>query len=104
MIIQLNDTNFEECLENESKQFLLIDFWTSRCEVCRYNAAVADELSKELENTLDIGKINVAESPYTVARFQIKVVPCMALFHKNKLIQEFYGIVSKADVKEAIRG
>lgn len=102
MIIQLNDSDVEKCLESNSKQFLLIDFWTSRCELCRYNAAISDELSKELENRLDVGKINVDESPYTIACFQIKIVPCMALFHKNKLVQEFYGIVSKTDVKEAI--
>lgn len=102
MIVQLNDTNFEEYLKNDSNRFLLIDFWTSRCELCRYNAAVVDELSKELENRIDLGKINVDENPYAAARFQIKIVPCMALFCKSKLLQEFYGIVSKADVKDAI--
>ena len=102
MIIKLTDSNIDQCLENNLKRFMLVDFWTSRCETCRFNSAVADEISKAYESILDIGKVNVEENPYTIARFQVNVVPFMALFHKQKLIHRFSGNISKSAVIDHI--
>lgn len=98
MIVKLTDSNIDQCLKNNLKRFILVDFWTSCYEICRFNSAVADEISKAYEDVLDIGKVNVDENPYIVARYQIKLVPCMALFKEQKIVDKLYGIVVESSI------
>ncbi len=98
MIIQLNDTNIDGYLEEYGDDYLLIDFWASRCEICRYNAFIADELAHDPEKKVVVGKVNVDKSPYTVAKFQISVIPSMVLIQGKKRIHEFMGVASTAEI------
>jgi len=95
MLIKMTDQNFVETIAQTDKVPLLVDFWTPREEACRYNAPVADEISKEYEGRLMVGKVNVDDCPYMVGTFQIKLVPSMALFQQGRLAASLPGIVTK---------
>ncbi len=98
MILQINDNIIDNILEQYSENLLLIDFWSARCESCRLNAAIADELSRETCEHVVIGKVNTDESPYIISRFCITIIPSMALIYKKKKINEFCGVVNSNDI------
>ena len=102
MIAHITHDNVHQYLNTPSKPYLLLDFWTSRCESCRYNAAVADELSREFDTILDVGKVNVDENPYLIAQLQIYSVPAMILWQNGRCVQKFLGIVSRDDVRKIL--
>lgn len=103
MLIKITDQNFVELIAQTDKKPLLVDFWTSRQESCRYNAPVADELSKEFDGRCDVGKVNVDECPYMIGMFQVKMVPSMALFQQGRLIALLAGVVTKDQVLQVMK-
>lgn len=103
MLIKITDQNFTEIIARTDKKPLLVDFWTSRQEACRYNAPVADEISKEFEASCDVGKVNVDECPYLIGAFQIKMAPSMALFQNNRLVAVFSGVITKEQVMSILK-
>ena len=103
MLIKLTDQNYIDTIAATDKTPLLVDFWTSRAEACRYNAPVADEIAREFEGRLSVGKVNVDDCPYLVGTYQIKVVPSMAVFHKGRLAATLAGVVTKEQVIEVLK-
>lgn len=103
MIINLNDENFEANINSKDNLPVLVDFWSCWCEACRYNAPVADELSTELAGKVKIGKVNVDQCPYTVGRYNLRVLPAMVLFSKGKKVLEFQGVQSKDTILAALK-
>jgi len=102
MIGPLVHSDFDRFLSSYDQELLLVDFWTTRCEACRHNAAVADELSRLLVDRLDVGKVNVDDDPNFVGHYQIAMVPCLALFAGSNLMHKFYGVQSVEEVVEFI--
>jgi len=99
MIININDNNYNKFLDKKDDKYYILDFWSSRCEACRFNAAIVDEVSKEYEGSFIVGKINVDESPYAVAHFSISILPCLVIYYKKKILTKFYGDTSKVTIK-----
>lgn len=97
-MIELNDLNFEKHISSDAKSPILIDFWTFRCESCRYNAPIIDELANEFKDKLRVGKLNVDNNPYTVGRYGIKVVPSVMVFLKGQIILRMYGASNRESV------
>jgi len=61
-MMELNDQNFKkEVLEN-SKMVLVI-FWSPGCGPCFKMEPIIEELAKEFENRVGVGKLNIIENP-----------------------------------------
>ena len=101
MILNLSDRDFGSIIA-KSKKPVLVDFWSTSCEACRFNAPVADEVSREFRDRLRVGKVNVDDCPYTVGRYNVKMIPSMMLFHHGKLIHVFKGIVTKDAIRKIL--
>ena len=91
--------NFEtEVLE--SKIPVIVDFWATWCGPCRMVAPVLEEIAKEFEGKIKVGKVNVDEQPELAAAFGVESIPTLAYFKDGKAVKGTVGYHTKEQIIE----
>ncbi|MCB0416742.1 MAG: thioredoxin [Bdellovibrionaceae bacterium] len=97
-ISSLNDANFSESVEQDSRP-ILVDFWAEWCMPCRALAPVIEELAQEFDGKVRFAKVNVDECKTVPAKFGIRGIPTLILFKDGKKINELVGNQPKDRIK-----
>ena len=82
---------------------VLVDFWAEWCGPCRMIAPILDEMSKEMEGKLKIGKVNVDEEQDLAIKFNMMSIPTMLLFKDGKPVTQIVGAMSKDQLLAKIK-
>ena len=99
-IVTLTPENFpKEVLE--STQPVLVDFWAEWCGPCKMLAPLLDELAKEYDGRVRIGKVNIDEHQELAARYGIRSIPTLLLFQAGQVADQMVGLRSKRDLKSS---
>jgi len=97
-IVTLTQENFDkEVLQ--SNQPVLVDFWAEWCGPCKALTPILEELSREYEGRIKIGKVNIDDSQHLAAQFNIHSIPTLLLFKKGDVVEQIVGLRSKRDLK-----
>jgi thioredoxin 1 len=83
---------------------VLVDFWAEWCGPCKMIAPILEETAGEFEGRLRIAKLNVDENGSTAAKFNIRSIPTLLLFHKGEVIASKVGAVSKSHLRAFLDG
>ena len=97
VITELNDRNFEEQVL-KSDQVWLVDFWAPWCGPCLMMAPILEEIAKDLEGKVRVGKLNVDENPETTSKYGIRAIPTLILFKAGKEIAQAVGVQPKEEL------
>jgi len=100
MAKEITDANLQEVLDNE--QLVVIDFWAEWCGPCRMISPIIDELAKEYDNKVCIGKVNVDENDDVVEKYGIRNIPTILFIKNGEIVDKKVGASSKADLKAKI--
>ncbi len=95
--IKITKHNFEQEVLN-SKEPILLDFWASWCGPCRMVAPTLDEISKEVEGTAKVGKINIDEESELASRFRVMSIPTLMVVKNGKISAQAVGVRPKKDI------
>jgi thioredoxin 1 len=95
------DANFEQEVLKSDKP-VLVDFWAPWCGPCQMMGPIIEELAKEMEGKVKIGKMNVDENPATAEKFGIMSIPSIKIYKEGRVIKEFTGVQSKESLKEEL--
>ncbi len=102
MALKVTDDNFQEEVLNSDKP-VLVDFWAEWCMPCLMLTPIIDELHKEYEGKIKVGKLNVDENRATASQYGVMSIPTVKLFKDGKIVKEFIGVQPKQVYEQAIK-
>jgi thioredoxin 1 len=97
----VTDSNFNEI--TKKNQLVLVDFWAPWCGPCRAMAPTIEELAKEYEGKVVIGKLNVDENPETAECYQVFSIPTLIMMKDGCEVDRIVGLVPKNHVEAILR-
>jgi len=93
-MVILTDENFKkEVLEANLP--VLVDFWAPWCGPCQTAGPVIEELAKEYEGKIKVGKLNVDENPKLSEKYGILSIPTVIIFKNGEEVKRQVGFVGK---------
>ena len=100
MALEITDNNFKEILAKGTP--VVIDFWAPWCGPCKMVGPIIDELAKEYEGRVIMGKCDVDENSDFSAEFGIRNIPTVLFFKDGALVDKQVGAVAKPAFVEKV--
>ena len=67
MTLQITDATLDEVLQTD--KLVLIDFWAEWCGPCKMIGPIIDEIGKEYQDKVVVGKVDVDNNDETTAKY-----------------------------------
>ena len=96
-IVTLTDSTFDEEIKGSTEP-VLVDFWAEWCGPCKMIAPVLEEIARDQEGKITIGKLNVDDNPDTARRFEVMSIPTLMVFNNGSLEKRLVGARSKGQL------
>lgn len=90
--IHLNYPNFDKVVNNST---ILVDFWAAWCGPCKAQDPILEEVARELDGSVLVGKVNVDDNRTIASKCGIMNIPTMILFRNGEKLHQFVGMQSK---------
>lgn len=101
MALEITDATFDATVLKESKP-VLVDFWAAWCGPCRMVGPIIEELSNDYEGKAVVGKVDVDTNPEFAAKYGVRNIPTVLVFHKGELVGRQVGVAPKQVYADAI--
>ncbi len=100
-ILEITDGNFDQ-LVLKSDRPVIVDFWAAWCGPCRALAPIVDEVAKQDQGRVVVGKIDVDKNTATPGRYGVKGIPTLMVFKGGQVREQIVGYVSKERIEKAL--
>jgi thioredoxin 1 len=101
MALEFTDSNFQtEVLESD--KLSVIDFWAEWCGPCRAIGPVIEELSKEYDGKVKIGKVNVDNKQQLSINYGITSIPAILFVKNGQVVDKLVGAQPKSNFVKKI--
>ena len=93
-IEHIDDTNFETDVLGSGLPYLLV-FSAAWCAPCRALTPIVDELAREHQGRVRVGKIDLDDSPEVGSRLGVRGLPTVVLFRDGQERGRVLGLTQK---------
>lgn len=101
MAFEFTDANFKENVLEKSG-VTLVDFWAEWCGPCRMIAPIVEELAKEYDGKVLVGKLDVDTNPEVAMKYGIRSIPTILILKDGEVVQKQIGVTTKQNLAEKI--
>ncbi len=102
MATEFTDSNFKEkVLDNE--KLSIIDFWAEWCGPCRVVGPIIEELAKDYDGKVNIGKLNVDDNALVSQQYGIRNIPTILFIKDGKVIDKQVGAAPKSTLEAKLK-
>ncbi len=100
-MLEFTETNFEtDVLKSDLP--VLVDFWAPWCGPCKALAPTLEKVAEETAGKINVGKLNVDESPSVAGKYSIMSIPTLLVFYKGNVVAQLVGLTTKEKIKEKL--
>ena len=99
--IIFTDQNFDQEVL-KSKIPVLVDFWAPWCGPCKIVSPIVEELAKDFDGKVKVGKLNVDDNSATASKYGIMSIPSLVVFKNGQPVKTMVGAQSKENIKRGI--
>ena len=97
MEVILSKENFKnEVLESQIP--VIVDFWATWCGPCRMIAPILEEIAKEYDGKIKVGKANVDEQMELAMEYKVEVIPTLFYFKDGQMKAKTVGVMTKEEI------
>ena len=101
MAKEFNDANFQADVLDSDK-LTVVDFWAEWCGPCRAIGPVIEELSKEYDGKVNVGKVNVDHNSEVSVNYGITSIPAILFFKNGEVVDKLVGAQPKGNFVKKI--
>jgi thioredoxin 2 len=82
---------------------VVVDFWAEWCGPCKAMAPAYERVAAELEPDFRFFKVNTEAEEELAARYNIRSIPTLMLFHKGSVVAQRAGAVDAQTLRSWLR-
>ena len=94
------NTSFDELLVSE--KLVIVDFWATWCGPCRMLSPLLDEVEAEMEDKVEVVKVNVDDADEIAMRYRIMSIPTLLFFKNGQMVDRTVGAMPKSTLVDKI--
>lgn len=102
MAIEFTDANFKQAVL-DSEKLSVIDFWAEWCGPCRVVGPIVEELAKDYDGKVNIGKVNVDFNQEISMMYGIRNIPTILFIKNGQVIDKQVGAVPKSVLEAKVK-
>ena len=102
MAKEFTDGNFQNEVLSADK-LTVVDFWAEWCGPCRAISPIIEELSKQYNGKIKVGKVNVDHNPNVSINYGITSIPAILFIKDGKVVDKQIGAAPKSILEKKIQ-
>jgi thioredoxin 1 len=100
-IVEVTDANFDQdVLKSDTP--VLVDFWATWCGPCRAIAPIVEELAKDYQGKIKVGKMDVDSNMATPQRYRVTGIPTLLVFKGGQVVEQIVGYKPKETIAQTL--
>lgn len=83
-------------------KFVLVDFFATWCSTCQTMDSKIEEFQAEIEDKMDVLKVDVDKQKQVATLFKVKSVPTYFLLKQGEVLWQHSGLITRRELKRIL--